>query len=144
MRMLPKILIVACGFFYCFAVSADDSIKTLYGNLSVSKDNVLLINGKKTQPIVQGDYSLYFEKQVSNGDKVGVLVANNTGGSACPVQFRWVVLGQGSVNVSPEFGTCSDLAKVSVKDNIFIVELPKYGTSRKKTYFFDGSKIIEK
>jgi len=54
------------------------------------------------------------EKLFSVADSDIVLIGDNSGGTACPMAFFFVIIsGPNNATFSPEFGTCSDLVRVS-------------------------------
>lgn len=129
-------------------------VTTPFGKLSVSDDKVLQLNGKPAIPHVEGNNSLGFVAQVALKNHRAVLVQNN-GGTACPATYRWVIVSDGSYTVSPEFGSCSDLAKVSTASGALVVTMPGFAgdsepTDERKrvartrmTYVYDGKNLTE-
>jgi len=86
----------------------EKAVKTRYGVVSVSDDNLLLYRGKPVAPAVEGNSGLSIVASYELG-KSDVLLLQNTGGSACPALFRFVTVGPAGVRPTPEFGTCSDI-----------------------------------
>ncbi|PXX13591.1 hypothetical protein C7399_114160 [Paraburkholderia tropica] len=131
-----------------------DGVTTPFGKLSVSVDNVLLLNGKPVNPHFEGNNSLSFVAQVALKNHRAVLVQNN-GGAACPASYRWVMVSDGGYIVSPEFGSCSDLAKVSTVSETLVVTMPGFAgdsepaAERKRAartrmiYVYDGKTLTE-
>lgn len=130
-----------------------DGVTTPFGKLSVS-DNVLLLDGKPVNPRVEGNNSLGFVVQVALKNRRAVLVQNN-GGTACPATYRWVTVSDGGYTVSPEFGSCSDLVKISTVSKTLVVTMPGFAgdsepaAERKRaartrmTYAYDGKTLTE-
>lgn len=118
-------------------------VTTPMGTATVSEDNVLLLNGQPTVPVVKGDFSLSIERHTAFRGGYALLLMNDSGGTACPAQYRWVLLDatRGLV-ASPEFGTCSDSVDVSQADNSLMVTMPK-ADGRSVMYAFDGTTVFE-
>lgn len=69
---------------------------------------------------------------------------NNSGGTACPVQYFFVsVTTEGNAKLSPEFGTCSDLAKPAQKGSKIIVTMPKVTGRGNAKYVYENDTIFE-
>jgi ankyrin repeat protein len=82
-----------------------DSISLRGGELVVKGeggDAKLFLNDKKLR---DGDgYMLYFENKYAIGNKDIILMMNNSGGTACPVQYFFVTVStRGSAQLSSEF-----------------------------------------
>lgn len=145
----------AVGTVMTVGESGDDqTADTPFGKLSSSQDNVLLLDGKPVNPRVNGNDSLSFIAQVALKNRRAVLVQNN-GGTACPAIYRWVIVSDGGYTVSPGFGSCSDLVKVSTAADSLIVTMPGFAgpfeapdeqksTARKRMqYVYDGKTVTE-
>ena len=118
---------------------------TRYGQLSIVGDlnNMqLLFNGKKLR---DGDgFSLSFEKKLVSGNSDIVLIMNNSGGRLCPVQYFFVTIKSDSdVQLSPEFGTCSDLIKISQNGDQVIATMPDYSSGKKVKYAYIRGVLTE-
>ncbi|MFM0504289.1 hypothetical protein [Paraburkholderia caffeinilytica] len=135
-------------------VSADGSMATPFGKLSVSADNVLMLDDKPVNPGAEGNNSLSFVAQVALKNRRAVLVQNN-GGTGCPAMYRWMIVSDGSYTVGPEFGSCSDLVKVSIESGALVVTMPgfagpseptleqKRAARRHMKYGYDGKTLTE-
>ncbi|MGN4110292.1 hypothetical protein ACS0X5_11790 [Burkholderia gladioli] len=135
-------------------VSSDGSMTTPFGKLTVSADNALMLDGKAVNPRVEGNNSLSFVAQVALKNRRAVLVQNN-GGTACPATYQWVIVSDGGNTVSPDFGSCSDLAKVSTASGVLVVTMPgfagdaepaaerKRAARKRMTYAYDGKTLTE-
>lgn len=87
----------------------ESAMKTRFGTVSVRDDDkALLFKGKPVQPAIEGNSNLHIVARYEWGAD-DVLLLQDTGGSACPAQFRIVQLSAKGLNTSPAFGTCSDL-----------------------------------
>lgn len=96
-------------------IKDDKQINSQYGQLSIVgevNEMQLMFDGKKLREGV--GFSLSFVKQFNFTSKDIILVMNNSGGTACPAQYFFVTLnGATDIQLSPEFGTCSDLIETS-------------------------------
>ncbi len=131
-----------------------NGVTTPFGKLSVSDNNVLLLGGKPVNPHVEGNNSLGFVAQVALKNRRAVLVQNN-GGTACPATYQWVTVSDGGYTVSAEFGSCSDLVKVSTVSERLVVTMPgfagdaepaaerKRAARKRMTYAYDGKTLAE-
>ena len=127
---LALIIMAACNG----ASYAGEKVATRFGVVSISDANVLLVNGKPTSPVVEGNNSLSIVKQFSLSDADVVLVQDN-GGMACPAEYYFVSLSQGGAKVSKSFGTCSDRISTSQAGNAITVKMPGFGTNKKAGIF---------
>lgn len=106
---------------------------------SVSKDNVFLLNGRPTDPEVEGELELTIEKQFSFNKGVAFLLKNRAG-SQCPTSYYFVFKDAARTTVTPEFGTCALLSDVSERDGALLVTMP---STPPTTYTFDGLTLLE-
>lgn len=106
---------------------------------SISEDNVFLLNGRPTDPEVEGELELTVEKQMQFKNGVAFLLKNR-GGTQCPTSYYWVFKGASRTTVTPEFGTCALLSEVSEKDGSVVVTLP---STPPTIYSFDGTTLFE-
>lgn len=128
------------------AYSADGKSASFRGGkLSITGDTndmQLLFKGKLLR--VGDGFSLSIEKTFSTADTDIALVMNNSGGTACPVQYFFVsVSSNGVAKMSPEFGTCSDLAKPVQKGAVIIVTMPKMRGKGSAKYVFENGVVKE-
>ena len=87
----------------------ESTVKTRFGTVSVRDDDkALLLKGKPVQPAIEGNSNLHIVARHEWGAD-DVLLLQDTGGSACPAQFRILQLSVKGLKTSPAFGTCSDL-----------------------------------
>ena len=87
----------------------ESAVKTRFGTVSVRDDDkALLFKGKPVQPAIEGNSNLHIVARYEWGAD-DVLLLQDTGGSACPAQFRILQLSAKGLKTSPAFGTCSDL-----------------------------------
>ena len=102
--------------------SPGESQKTRYGMLTVSPENVLLLDGKPTTPRIEGNSGLSFIEKFSLGETDVVLV-QDVGGSSCPAMFHIVEVNRGNNKASSAFGTCSDVVTQSVEGAKVVVKV---------------------
>ena len=101
----------------------EKSVKTRFGTLAINPNNPrLLFNGKPVLPGVEGNNSLSIVASYELGNADVVLV-QNTGGSACPAMYTFVTLSKTSLRATPEFGTCSDIIRITsdLKGSVTVV-----------------------
>ena len=98
-----------------------------YGTLTVETseyvyESELYLNNKPVQPTLQGllDISYIYDLKQAHA----VLVSVSDGNPKCAVRYHWVVLKPNGYSVSPAFGSCSELIKVSSKGKRLIVATP--------------------
>lgn len=106
---------------------------------SISKDNVFLLNGRPTDPEVEGELGLTIEKQIQFKNGYAFLLKNK-GGTQCPTSYYWVFKDASRTKVTPEFGTCALLSDVSEKDGLLVGTMP---STPPTTYTFDGLTLLE-
>ncbi len=86
----------------------ESTVKTRQGQLTVADDNTLRLRGKPVLPQIQGNnfLGILMHYEIGNQD---VVLLQNSGGSACPALYQFVILQAGSAKATPEFGSCSDI-----------------------------------
>lgn len=141
-----SLLLAVCSVGVSYA-SEDKNLTVRGGKLAVlgesgSGEQKLMLNGKKLR---DGDgYSLSFEQKFTVGEKDVVLIMNNSGGTACPVHYFFIsVSPQGNAKLSPEFGTCSDLAKPNQNGLQIIVNIPKMTGLGNAKYIYENDILFE-
>ena len=68
-----------------------------------------------TAEVVQGNNALHLVAHFELPDR-DIVLLQNTGGTACPALYRFATLTQQGIAVTPEFGTCSDIASITLPD----------------------------
>ncbi len=68
-----------------------------------------------TARVVQGDVALHLVAHFELPDR-DIMLLQSTGGTACPALYRFATLTQQGIAVTPEFGTCSDIASILLPD----------------------------
>lgn len=123
--LLPVLAFVLCVASVPRAaqLGRDETLTTRGGELSIKRvggedslDWELRFAGKSVLSI-EGASFVHFEAHFPNLSMGEVVVVSvNSGGNACPAQFRVVrVVGEGKVDVSDEFGDCSDSPNITLK-----------------------------
>jgi hypothetical protein len=107
-RTLLSLLLLAAPA----ALQAQDAQRTRYGTLTVNADHILLFNGKTVRPRVEGNPFLNF-KGVHHFRGYDLVLAEIEGGSACAAIYHIVRVSPRGAVATGEFGTCSDLIRVT-------------------------------
>jgi len=124
---------------------SDNNVTTPFGTLGVNDVNQLILNGHVASPVVQGNNALVIQYRVPLGTGHAILVGN-LGGTACPALYRWVMFNKDGVNVTEEFGTCSDLAEPTLRNSKAVITLPRErqdSTQENVRYEYDGQELEE-
>ena len=108
--MLKYFVLVASLLLLGSPVFAEDEgtdITTRYGALQINDENALLYKNKPLNPPIHGNSSLQEVGTYQLGKSDVILIQDN-GGSACPVQLYFVTVSASGVKATPAFGTCTD------------------------------------
>lgn len=106
-------------------------VSTEGGHAIVVDGRVLANDADDDRVIIQGVYQ--------GGGRTYVLIAEQSGGTACPSMFQVVDLSSVPV-VSPQIGNCSDLPRISVVGGALRVAVPAFRAAPGRTYTFkDGN-----
>lgn len=100
-------------------------------------DHAVLVDGR---PVIRDAESQFVTIQSihEGGSHAYVLVGETSGGNACPSMYQAIDLSAAPV-VSPQFGNCSDLPRVSVAGGALRVSFLQFRAARPATYVFrDG------
>ena len=120
--LLALALCVPCVRAFAREDKVEESVLTGAGSLDIvrlggeDELNWELRLGRKSLLGIEGASSVHFVAhfpQLSMGEVVVVSV--NSGGNACPSQFRVVRLVEGGAQVSDEFGDCADSPTITLK-----------------------------
>lgn len=130
-RYFAVILLVTCSQ-HAFA----ESVKTPQGDLAV-QDRVVTIAGRSIPNLPPANAGIYIEKTYVYPSQTDVLL-QYAGGSACPARYRWLVVTDSIVGVSPEFGTCSDLITITKQQSEITVEAPAFRSGTAGRFAYDG------
>ena len=129
-----------------------DTLTTTAGKLEISKEKVKKEWGEDEFPVVklngkniyisEGGISLHFEKLFDFGSYQSVLVADNTGGTACPVSYVFITLRSNkSFSVTKSFGNCSDIPKIQQQGKKVTLSFPPFGSVSAGKWVYDDGKI---
>lgn len=104
-------------------------VDTKYGRITFPKSDdyvfVATIGNKKLVEL--SGSSINIEKIFSVGTKEIILVAENSGGTACPTTYRIIQLNDHSTfSASGDFGTCSDYYSAHIEQDALVVRMPSY------------------
>lgn len=69
-----------------------------------------------TAEVVQGNNALHLVAHFELPDR-DIVLLQVTGGTACPALYRFATLTLQGIAVTPEFGTCSDIASATLHDS---------------------------
>jgi hypothetical protein len=122
--MIKTILAATLALHFNLASALGAQMPTRFGTLSTNDESILLLNGKPVRPEVAGNTSLTLVAVVQN-DEADIAIIENNGGTACPLLIRIITLSKGIPQVSPEFGSCSDLVSYTLKGGELQISMPK-------------------
>lgn len=89
-------------------------VKTRFGEVVVQKgDSAVLVNGQIVLPAQEEPVSIVRNAPVGAED---VLLLQSGSGTACPALFQVLAVSAQGVQVSPKFGSCSDLVFAVVEE----------------------------
>jgi len=120
-------------------------LTTPYGNLDVKTseyvyESRLQVNGSDTDPRIEGIINITYSFLMPKAQ--AALLSINNGSNNCPITYRWIILQSESYKISPAFGSCSNLIKVSVKGRSLTVRTPNVQEKDKiDIYVYDGKTI---
>jgi hypothetical protein len=134
------------------ATSLPDSLTTVAGKLDIGKQKAKRQWGEDEAPVVklngntvyigEGGFSLHFEKFFDFGSYQSVLVADNTGGTACPVSYVFITLRSNkSSSVTKSLGNCSDTPKIQQQGKKVTLSFPPFGSASAEKWVYADGKI---
>ena len=89
-------------------------VKTRFGDVVVQEgDSAVLVNGQSVLPAQEEPVSIVRNAPVGAED---VLLLQSGSGTACPALFQLLAVSAQGVQVSPKFGSCSDLVFAVVEE----------------------------
>jgi hypothetical protein len=101
------------------------SVSTRFGTLSVGHEETLLFNGQPLQPPLQANSSLDLGEPLRIGTSDIVLITN-TGGTACPYLYAFVITSRAGARRTPCFGTCNEAISVKLRADALLVAMHGY------------------
>lgn len=70
-----------------------------------------------------------------------ILVRDYTGPLACPVQYFFLTLQDGTTELSETFGHCSDQPKIKVEGQKIHIQFAAFGSEPAAGWHFDGARL---
>jgi len=120
-------------------------LATPYGDLHVKASEyiyeaLLLIDDTPVEPRIEGLLNITYA--FATPHSLAALISVSNGNDACPIAYRWIVLGEKGYKVSDSFGSCSPKIQVAAEANKLIVTTPNAKKPDKiDTYVYDGKRI---
>lgn len=119
----------------------DGSFKLVKGDTSNNKPHMVLFNDKVIYTEKEAQFLSIIKEYNIKSDKVALLELNS-GGTMCPAMYAFItVKADGKYLVTEQFGTCSDLPKISKSGDKITMRLPG---NPSKTWIYQGGKVKEK
>lgn len=126
----------------------NQGIKTVAGELiAVAKTNApvatqIKLNGRLV--FDANDAAVKVEKSFTIEGRTVALLSISDGGTACPAVFRFLSIGaDGRIITSDEFGTCSDLPKVTAGQSSVMVSMPNMDGKDESSWMFSGDTLSQ-
>lgn len=101
------------------------TVRTRFGDLSISPDNELLYQGRLLTPVVQGNNNLDIIRTFRLG-AVDAALLQDTGGTACPAQFYIATTSPAGAVVTQGFGSCSDSIELTQEGEAISLSMPGF------------------
>ena len=128
--------------------AANQGIKTVAGELvAAAKPNaagasLLKLDGRL---VFDGnDAAVKVERSFNIDSRTVVLLSISDGGTACPAVFRFLsISADGRIITSDEFGTCSDLPKVTAGQTSVMVSMPNLDGKDQSSWMFSGDTLTQ-
>ncbi len=98
----------------------------------------VVVDGRVVATDIQDDRVL-IQGVHQGGGRTYVLIAEQSGGNACPSLYQAVDLSGGAPVVSPRFGNCSDVPKIAVVGGALRVSVPVFRAAPAATYVFQDA-----
>lgn len=154
------ILMLIISTTWMTAHASESDISSRYGKFQIKESQTypqgaLYFNQKLVTPVIEGNNGLSIEN-IYKLQKDDVALVEEIGGSGCPVTLYFVkVTPTKQLTVSPAFGSCSDLIKVSAQTNQIVITMPDFMgapeseeqerqvAKHKMTYIYDGNVVKE-
>ena len=100
----------------------------------------IVVDGRVVANDVQDDRVL-IQGVHQGGDRIYVLIAEQSGGNACPSLYQAVDLSRDAPVASPRFGNCSDVPRVDVVGGALRVSVPAFRAAPAATYVFRDGRL---
>jgi hypothetical protein len=127
MKSIILFLLVAVPFL---SAAAQEQHVSRFGVIEIKddEDNLkhrLLLNGKEV--FQYEGQSIDIANVLKGTDRDYIIVASNSGGIACPVQFVIIEVSKSAQpKVSKDFGSCSETTNARLVNDRVIIETPSY------------------
>ena len=108
-------------------------VATGNGHAILVDGRVLATDEQDDRVVIQGVHE--------GGGRTYVLVKEQSGGNACPSMFQAIDLSGANPTISPQFGNCSDLPRVSVANGALRVAVPAFRAARAATFVFRDGRL---
>lgn len=143
---MKKVLLATALMALSTLSFATEVTKVSFAQVSI-EDNTMhltLPQGKKTIALDDSYMFTTIEKTFINTsqDNVLLLVQASSGGNGCPAMYFVVDIHKnGIVKQSPEFGTCSDIPKISYSNNSIILQMPELNGKKIATFTYTNGVV---
>lgn len=107
---------------------------------SVGFAHQILVDGRVVATDEQDD-RVVIQGVHEGGGRSYVLVEEQLGGNACPSMFQAIDLSGANPSISPQFGNCSDLPRVSVVNGALRVAVPAFRAARAAVFTFRDGRL---
>jgi len=121
--VLLLLLLTSCSGFAQKAETL--RLVTRYGTFTLGENQVLLFDGHRLQPLVQGNSGIDLGTPFRIGDSDAVLVAI-FGGTACPYLYHFIIVSKSGAKPTPVFGTCNRATNVRRSGNSILLSMRGY------------------
>ena len=109
----------------------------------------IMAQGNGHQVVVDGrvlatdadDDRVLIQDVYRGGGMTYVLIAEQSGGNACPSLYQAIDLSRGTPVASPRFGNCSDVPKAAVVGGALRVSVPAFRAAPAATYVFRDGRL---
>lgn len=109
----------------------------------------IMARGNGHQVVVDGrvlandteDDRVLIQDAYKGSGRTYVLIAEQSGGNACPSLYQAIDLSGGAPIASPQFGNCSDVPRVGVVGGALRVSVPAFRAAPAATYVFRDGRL---
>lgn len=105
------------------------------GHQIVVDGRVIISDNEDDRVLIHGVYQ--------GSGRVYVLIAEQSGGTACPSMYQALDLSASAVAASPQFGICSDIPRVSLNGGTLRVSIPAFRAAPAATVVFRDGRLTE-
>jgi hypothetical protein len=105
----------------------DPPTHTRFGDLSTNDALELLLNGRRVQPVIRGNYSLTLGDVYPFGDRDLVVATDNgSGGAACLGMIRIIIVDANGARSPGEYGTCAEIGDIKRVGDRLVTTMPGF------------------